>query len=147
MIRIRVSIALAAAMLSLPATALAQRPAARSERATIVAAAVHQGEISSTQGACLTVNISTVDSGYASLTWPAKLSKRCAAVAANGEIVEQKSGDGWTVAAAGSSFACPLNTVPAAVASDLGICAGPAAVIGASHSDGPRHFHHQHGRR
>lgn len=122
MLRVRVLSAIVAGAFVVPAAALAQRPASRSERATIVAAAVHQGEVSSTQGACLSVRISTVSQSYAVLAWPSRLSRACAAVAASGTIVEQQSGAGWVVAAAGSSFACPLKTVPAAVASDLRIC-------------------------
>jgi hypothetical protein len=138
MLRIRVWIGLIAAALVVPAAALAQRPASRSERAAIVGAAVHQGEISSTQGACVSVNISTVNQGYAVLTWPSRLSKACTAVAANGTIVEQKSGASWILTAAGSSFACPLKTVPAAVARDLGICSNPAAAPRTGRSNRPR---------
>lgn len=127
MVRVRVVIALIAGALLVPAAALAQRPASKTERGMIVAAAVHQGEVSSTQGACLNVSVSTVNPGYAMLNWPAKLSKPCAAVAASGTIVEQKSGASWIVVAAGSSFTCPLKTVPAAVAQDLGICSSSAA--------------------
>lgn len=132
MLRIRILLALTAGALVAPAAALAQRPASRSERAAIVTAAVHQGEISSTQGACLSVTVSTVNQGYAVLTWPARLSRACAAVAASGTIVEQKNGATWGVAAAGSSFVCPLKTVPAAVTRDLGICSNsaPATSIG-----------------
>lgn len=134
MLRVRVLIAIVAGALVVPTAALAQRPASRSERATIVAAAVHQGEVSSTQGACLSVRMSTVSQGYAVLAWPSRLSRACAAVAATGTIVEQQSGTGWVVVAAGSSFACPLNTVPAAVASDLGICGSAPAVTSPGHT-------------
>ena len=115
-------IAVVAAGLSVPAAALAQRSATKSERAAIVAAAVHQGVTSAAQSACLNVTVSTVNSGFASLSWPARLSKQCAAVAANGTIIEMKQGAGWAVVAAGSSFACPMKTVPATVARDLGVC-------------------------
>lgn len=143
MLRIRVLIGLIAAALVVPAAALAQRHASRSERAAVVAAAVHQGEISSTQGACVSVNISTVNQGYAVLTWPARLSRGCAAVAANGTIVEQKSGASWVLVAAGSSFACPFKSVPVAVARDLGICANSAA----ARKTGRRGPPHRHPRR
>jgi hypothetical protein len=122
MLRIRVCIALTFAGLLIPASALARVTASRTQRAQILAAAVHQGEVSSTQSACLNVTVSTVNNTYAALTWPAKLSKACAAVAANGVIVEHGKGSSWQVAAAGSTFACPISTVPIAVARDLGIC-------------------------
>lgn len=99
----------------------------------IVAAAVHQGEVSSTQGACLSVRMSTVSQGYAVLAWPSRLSRACAAVAATGTIVEQQSGAGWVVVAAGSSFTCPLNSVPAAVASDLRLCGNAPASTSSGH--------------
>jgi hypothetical protein len=122
MLRIRVCIALVAAGLLVPAAAFAHRPASKLERTAVLAAAVHQGEISSTQAACQVVTISTVNSGYAIVAWPAKLSKACAQVAANGVILEQKKGSTWTLVAAGSSFQCPAKVVPTTVAHDLGIC-------------------------
>jgi hypothetical protein len=127
MCRIRVLLACVVAGWVVPAAAFAQRPATSYERAAIVAAAVHQGEISVSQGACLNVTVSTVNPGYASLTWPARLSRQCAAVAANGTIIEVRKGSSWVVAVAGSSFACPLKMVPAAVARDLGVCTGTVA--------------------
>ncbi len=122
MLRIRVGIALVVVGLLVPASAFAHRAANTSERASIVAAAVHQGEISATQAACQVVTVSTVNQSYASLAWPAKLSKSCAQVAANGVIVEMKKGTTWQVVAAGSSFQCPVKTVPTTVARDLGVC-------------------------
>ena len=122
MLRIRVCIALMAAGLFVPASALAQRAATRSERSLVLAAAVHQGEISSTQAACQVVTVSTVNPGYAVLKWPAKLTKACAQVASNGAIIELRKGATWQLVAAGSSFQCPLKTVPVTVARDLGVC-------------------------
>lgn len=122
MIRIRVGIALVVAGLVVPASALAARSATSSERSAIVAAAVHQGEVSATQAACQAVTVSTVNQGYASLSWPARLSRQCAQVAANGVIVEMKTGASWQVVAAGSSFQCPIKNVPTTVARDLGVC-------------------------
>jgi hypothetical protein len=120
--RFRLCIALIAAGLLVPASAIAQRAANRSERAAILASAVHQGEISSTQAACQAVTISTVNSSYAVLRWPAKLSKSCSAVASNGVIIELRKGAAWQLLAAGTSFQCPLKTVPGTVAQDLGVC-------------------------
>jgi hypothetical protein len=123
MLRIRFCLALVvAAGLLVPASALAHRAATNSERAAILAAAVHQGEVSSTQAACQAVTISTVNQAYAVLSWPAKLSRACAAVAANGVIVEQKRPSSWLLVAAGSSLQCPVKTVPTNVARDLGVC-------------------------
>lgn len=122
MVRIRVCVLLVAAGLLVPASALAQRSATKTERATILASAVHQGEISSTQAACQLVTVSTVNSSYAVLRWPAKLSKVCAKVASNGAIVEMKQGSAWQLVAAGSSIQCPVKAVPTAVARDLGVC-------------------------
>jgi len=120
--RVRIFIALIAVGLLVPAAAVAQRAATSSERAAILASAVHQGEISSTQAACQVVTISTVNSGYAVLRWPGKLSKACAAVASQGVIVEARKGVAWQLLAAGTSFQCPLKTVPSTVARDLGVC-------------------------
>ena len=120
--RISVCVVLMIAGLLVPASALAHRSATKNERAAIVAAAVHQGEISSTQAACQTVTVSTVNQTYAILTWPARLSKACGQVAANGEIVEHEKGTSWQLLAAGSSFQCPIRVIPAAVARDLGVC-------------------------
>jgi hypothetical protein len=120
--RITVCIVLIAAGLLVPASALAHRSATKNERVAILAAAVHQGEVSSTQAACQTVTVSTVNQTYAILTWPAKLSKDCAQVAANGEIVEHEKGTSWQLVAAGSSFQCPTKTIPVTVARDLGVC-------------------------
>jgi hypothetical protein len=122
MFRIRLSIALVAAGLFVPASALGHVSASSSQRSAILTAAVHQGEISSTQAACLNVTVSTVNNTYAALAWPAKLTKACAAVAAKGVIIEHGSGKTWAVVAAGSSFQCPIKTVPITVARDLGVC-------------------------
>lgn len=122
MLRIRVCIALVAAGLLVPASALGRATASNAQRSAILAAAVHQGEVSATQAACLNVTVSTVNSTYAALTWPAKLTKACAAVAAKGTIIEHSSRKVWSVVAAGSTFVCPIKTVPAAVARNLGIC-------------------------
>jgi hypothetical protein len=120
--RIRVCIALVVAGLLVPAAALGHVAASSSQRVAILSAAVHQGEVSSTQAACLNVTVSTVNNTYAALAWPAKLTKACAAVAAKGVIIEHGKGTAWQVVAAGSSFKCPINTVPIAVARDLGVC-------------------------
>lgn len=122
MLRIRVCLAAAAVGLLLPAPALAHVAASKTQRTAILAAAVHQGEVSSKQAACLNVTVSTANSTYAAISWPSRLSRACAAVAANGVIVEHGKGETWRVVAAGSSFVCPISAVPDAVARDLGLC-------------------------
>jgi hypothetical protein len=122
MLRIRVCIALVAAGLLVPASALGHVAASSSQRGAILSAAVHQGEVSSTQAACLNVTVSTVNNTYAALAWPAKLTKACAAVAAKGVIIEHGKGTAWQVVAAGTNFQCPIKAVPATVAHDLGVC-------------------------
>ena len=87
-----------------------------------MAAVVRQGELSKAQAACQVVTISTVNQRYASLTWPAKLSKACSRVAANGVIVEHRGRRSWGFVTAGSSFRCPIRGVPNGVARDLGVC-------------------------
>jgi hypothetical protein len=64
-----------------PAVAAAHRSATKAERAAVLSAVVHQGKLSSAQAACQKVAISTVNPGYATLAWPAKLSKACMRVA------------------------------------------------------------------
>ena len=122
MLRIRVCVALALFGLLIPASAVAHRSANRTERAAILAAVVHQGELSSGQAVCQTVIVSTVNQSYAALAWPAKLSRTCLKVAANGVVIEHRGRSGWLLVAAGSSFACPIRSVPTPVARDLGLC-------------------------
>jgi hypothetical protein len=120
--RVRLLIALIVTGLLVPASAVAQRAATSTERAAILASAVHQGEISSTQATCQTVTISTVNSSYAVLRWPTRLSKTCSQVASHGVIIEVRKGAAWQLLAAGTSFQCPLKTAPGTVAQDLGVC-------------------------
>ncbi|MGH2861206.1 MAG: hypothetical protein ACRDLT_06815 [Solirubrobacteraceae bacterium] len=122
MLRTQVCIALALAGLLAPGSAVAHRAAGRGARASILAAAVHQGEISRRQAACQVVMISTVNRSYAMLAWPAKLSEACLEIAANGVVIEHQTGSSWHVVIAGSSFQCPIEAVPTPVARDLGVC-------------------------
>ena len=112
---------LAAATL-MPAAAFAHRRATRAQRSAILAAIVRQGQLTKAQAACQKVTISTVNSSYATSTWPKKLSKACMQVAANGVIIEHRTKRGWGLVADGSSFKCPIRHLPAAVARDLGVC-------------------------
>jgi hypothetical protein len=75
------------------------------------------------------VTISTVNRQFASLHWPAKLSKACRRVAADGVIVEHHTAHGWRFVTVGSSFTCPIKGLPTRVARDLGIsCISTSAI-------------------
>ena len=80
------------------------------------------------QARCQIVTLSTVNPAYAALAWPAKLSVPCAKIAANGLIVERRTRTSWLLAATGSSFQCPVKSVPPPVARDLAICHSPKGV-------------------
>jgi hypothetical protein len=118
----RVLIVLLAALGLVPAAALAHRSATKAERTAVLAAVVRQHQLSNAQAACQVVTISTANQGYAALRWPKRLSHACQRVAANGVIIEHRTAHGWRFVAVGSSFRCPIKGVPAAVASDLGVC-------------------------
>jgi hypothetical protein len=118
----RVFIVLAVTVLLIPAAALAHRGASRAERSAILAAVVRQRQLSRPQAACQVVTISTVNQSYASLRWPTKLSTACSHVAANGVIIEHRTGRGWLFVVVGSTFKCPIQRVPNRVAHDLGVC-------------------------
>lgn len=106
----------------LPAVAFAHRRATKAERSAVLAAIVRQGELSKAQAGCQVVTISTANENYAATTWPAKLSRACMRVAANGVIIEHHTAVGWQFVTVGSSFRCPIKGVPARVARDLGVC-------------------------
>jgi hypothetical protein len=103
-------------------TALAHRVASKAQRASILNAAVQQRELTKAQAPCLVVTISTVNSRYAAVSWPQKLSHACERVAANGVLVERETSSGWRFVTVGSSFSCPVRGIPMSVAKDLGIC-------------------------
>jgi hypothetical protein len=110
------------ALVLIPASALAHRRATKTERQAVLAAIVQQRQLSRSQAACQVVTISTVNQNYASATWPAKLSKACQRVAANGVIIEHRKNGRWRFVTVGSSFQCPIKGVPTHVAHDLGVC-------------------------
>jgi hypothetical protein len=118
----RVFVVLLLGVALIPAAALAHRRATKPERAAILAAVVRQGELSKAQAACQVVTISTVNHNYAAATWPAKLSRACMRVAANGVIIEHRTARGWKFVTVGSSFRCPINGIPTRAARDLGVC-------------------------
>ncbi len=107
----------------LPAAAVAHRRATKSERTAILKAVVRQHQLTEAQAACQTVTISTVDTRYATTTWPSHLSHACLRVAADGVIIEHKTTRGWTFVTVGSDLRCPIKGVPARVARDLKVCA------------------------
>jgi ribosomal protein S14 len=113
---------LLAATALVPAAARANRRATKSERTAILKAVVRQGELSRAQASCQKVIISSVNHTYAATTWPAKLSRACLRVAANGVIIEHQTSHGWQFVTVGSSFSCPIKGVPTRVARDLGVC-------------------------
>jgi hypothetical protein len=110
------------AMMLFPAAALAHRRATKTERRTVLAAIVKQRQLTRSQAGCQVVTISTVNQNYASATWPAKLSRACQRVAANGVIIEHRAKGNWRFVTVGSSFQCPVKGLPTRVARDLGIC-------------------------
>jgi hypothetical protein len=121
--RTHLLVAMLAALVLLPAAAVAHRRATKPERRAILAAVVQQGQLSKTQAACQVVTVSTVNQRYAALRWPKRLSRACMKVAANGVIVEYRTTRGWRLVTVGSEFSCPIKGVPTTVARDLGVCA------------------------
>ena len=109
----------AAAAVALPAGALAHRAATQTQRAAVLAAVVDQHQLSQAQAACQWVTISTVDTTWAMVFWPAHLSKACEKVAANGVIVEHYRPHAWHFVTVGSDFACTVGGMPAKVGRDL----------------------------
>ena len=122
MTRIRVLLTLLVAVVLIPASAWAHRRATKAERHAILAAVVRQHQLSKAQATCQVVTISTVNRSYAAVTWPAKLSKACLRVAANGVIIEHRKRGRWRFVTVGSAFRCPIEGVPNRVARDLGVC-------------------------
>jgi hypothetical protein len=118
----RVVVLLVVAGALIPAAAFAHRRATKAERSAVLAAVVRQGQLSKAQAACQVVTISTANHYYAATTWPAKLSRACMRVAANGVIIEHRTAHGWQFVTVGSSFQCPIKGVPTRVAHDLGVC-------------------------
>ena len=112
-----------AALALLPAAAVAHRRATNPERRAILAAVVHQGQLSKAQAACQVVTVSTVNQRYAALSWPKRLSRACMKVAANGVIIEHRTARGWRLVTVGSDLRCPIKGVPVAVGRDLRVCA------------------------
>jgi hypothetical protein len=113
---------LLAAIVLAPAAALAHRPATKSERAAVLAAVVLQREETRAQAHCLKVTVSTVNSSYAVVAWPKRLSRACRRIEANGVVIEHLRHGSWRFVTAGSSFRCPLRRLPRRVARDLRVC-------------------------
>lgn len=118
----RVLLVVITALAMIPAAALGHRRATKAERGAVLAAVVRQHQLSQTQANCQVVMISTVDRHYAALRWPARLSRACSRVAADGVIIEHLKRSRWHLVTAGSSFRCPIRGIPSRVARDLGVC-------------------------
>ncbi len=122
-----ISAAVAALTVALPAVAAAHRPATQAERQAIRTAVVRQHQLTTAQAGCQAITISTAASGWAELAWPAKLSKACATVAADGVILEHSVGGSWRFVTVGSDLPCPIKGMPTAVERDLAACRPVAA--------------------
>jgi hypothetical protein len=107
---------------AVPAVAVAHMRATPSQRKALIAAVVRQRQLSHAQAVCQITTISTANRSFASLTWPAKLSRACRRVAANGVIIEHHTKHGWRFVTVGSGFRCPIKGVPRAVARDFHVC-------------------------
>jgi hypothetical protein len=110
----------------LPAVALARRLANSHQHAAVVAAAVAAHDINRPQGRCARVFISTANTSWASLDFPAATSgkpKDCLALSANGVSIFHFRRGKWHFVTSGSSFlVCPPKGVPKSVAKDLRVC-------------------------
>jgi hypothetical protein len=110
---------------ALPSVAIAHRAATRPQRRAILAAVVHQHQLSKAQAACQQVTISTVNATWAALAWPEKLSKACLRVAADGVIIEHFRAEAWHFSFVGSDVPCTAGGMPAKVGKDLLTYCGP----------------------
>jgi hypothetical protein len=110
----------------LPAVAFARRLANKHQRAGVIAATVAAGDINAPQGRCARVFISTPNTDWASLDFPAATTgkpKNCQALSANGVSVLHFRHGKWRFVTSGSAFLrCPPKGVPKSVARDLRIC-------------------------
>jgi hypothetical protein len=109
----------------LPSLAFAHTRADASDAAAVRAAAVRSHQLSKQQAACQVVTISTVNRSYASLSWPAQLSRSCERVAADGLVLMHRAAGGWRFVTDGSSFKCPIKGIPTKVGYDLKVCVKP----------------------
>lgn len=115
----------AALLCTVPASALAARPAAAGDEHHAITQAAFEGEV---DDHCSTVTVSTADA-----TWAAA---RFAAVdgcpEGDGVAVVRHDGELWLQAAVGSDLGlCRDAGIPDAVGRDLGVCATPSATVGA----------------
>jgi hypothetical protein len=120
--RLRIALSLLVVALLAPAAAFAARTVTKAQRTQILAAVVKQHELTKAQAACQAVTVSTVNSAYAEVKWPAKLTKSCQRIAANGVIIEHRTGGQWKLVTVGSDFHCPIKGLPTKVGRDLGVC-------------------------
>jgi hypothetical protein len=106
----------------LSSLAFAHTRATAGEAQAIRAAAVSAKQLSKRQAACQVVTISTVNRSYASLSWPAQMSRSCERVAANGVVLLHQTAGTWRFVTVGSSFKCPIKGIPTKVGYDLKVC-------------------------
>jgi hypothetical protein len=113
-------------ILALPCVALARRLATKRQHDRVVAAAVAAHDISKAQGRCARVFISTANTDWASLDFPAAATgkpRSCLMLAANGIALFHYRHGQWRFVTVGSDFpTCPPKGVPRRVAHDLRIC-------------------------
>jgi hypothetical protein len=103
-----------AALVLLPAIALADRPPTERERAGIAKKV-------GVPARCLKIRVSTVNTRWAK-TRIRVARKSCARWAADGiAVFKRRTGGGWRFITAGSAFDCPVPKVPPRVVADLHI--------------------------
>lgn len=104
---------------SIPALAQARRLASSQEKAAIIAAVRHAGDIGTQQtSSCLRVYVSTVDQRWATMQFV--YVPRCEQQDGNGVAVVHRSHGAWRFVTAGSDFSCPIpGHIPQRVQRDL----------------------------
>ena len=115
---------LAGILLATAAAAFAQAPAAVADRAPTATERAAVAQALKTPRRCLRIRVATVERGWASARFrnPAESGRaRCLPYAADGVAVFRRRDDVWRQRFAGSSWACPIPTVPEAVRRDLGM--------------------------
>jgi hypothetical protein len=93
-------------------SAVASRKPSATEKAAIAQAM-------KTPRRCLTIRVATVQKGWASARLRVPLKHSCLPYAADGVVVLRRRDDVWRMRFAGSSWSCPIPTVPEAVRKDL----------------------------
>lgn len=115
--RILILVAVTAGVL--PAAAIARRLARPGEKAAILTAVHRAHQLPNRVSArCLTVYVSSVDAGWATVSF--RYLPSCVSQAGNGVIIMHRARGRWRFIGAGSDFSCPLpGHIPRAVQRDL----------------------------